>query len=60
MSDIFKWVGIAFAVLIADALFCLFLALLTIDDDDKWLPAFVVNVIGFVSCLTIPIGKAVG
>ena len=36
MSDLFKWIGIAFAVLIADGLFCLFLAFLTPDDDDKW------------------------
>lgn len=59
MSDLFKWIGIAFAVLIADGLFCLFLAFLAPDDDDKWLPAFVVNVLGFVSCLTILIGKVV-
>ena len=60
MSDLFRWIGIAFAVLVADGLFCLFLAFLTNDDDDKWIPAFVVNVLGFVSCLTILIGKVVG
>lgn len=60
MSDLFKWIGIAFAVLIADGLFCLFLAFLTPDDDDKWLPAFVVNVLGFVVCLTILIDKMIG
>jgi L-asparagine transporter-like permease len=60
MSEIFKWIGIAVATMLADALFCLFLALLVYDDDDKWLPAFVVNCVGFVVCLTILIGKAVG
>lgn len=59
MSDFFKWIGIAFSVLIADGLFCLFLAFLTPDDDDKWLPPFVVNVLGFVVFLTILIEKKV-
>ncbi len=59
MSDLFKFIGIAVAVIIADGLFCLFLAFLTNDDNDKWLPAFVMNVLGFVVCLTILIAKVV-
>lgn len=60
MSDLFKFIGIAVAVLIADGLFCLFLSFLCDDNDDKWLPAFVLNCLGFISCLTILIAKAVG
>lgn len=59
MSDIFKYIGIGFAVIFADVLFCLLLALLTCDDNDKWMPAFVLNFVGFVVCLTILIAKAV-
>lgn len=59
MSDLFKYLGIAVVVILADGLFCLFLAFLTNDDDDKWLPAFVMNCLGFVTCLTILIGKVV-
>ena len=59
MSEIFKWIGIAVAVMLADALFCLLLAFLCIDDD-KLMPAIVLNFVGFVACLTILIGKAVG
>lgn len=59
MSEIFKYFGIAVTVIIADTLFCLLLAFLT-KDNNKWLPAFVMNCIGFVACLTILIGGAVG
>lgn len=60
MSDIFKFIGIAFAVIAIDALLCLFLGFMVNDNGDPWLPAFVLNFFGFVVCLTILIGKAVG
>ena len=59
MSEIFKYFGIAVIVIIADGLFCLLLAFLT-NDNDKWLPAFVTNCVGFVACLTILIGRMIG
>lgn len=58
MSNLFKYFGIAMAVVIADALLSLFLSLFY-DDSDKWLPAFVLNFLGFVVCLTILIAKVV-
>ena len=60
MSDIFKLLGIAFAVIAADTLLCLFLGFMVNDNNDQWLPALVTNCVGFVVCLTILIGKAVG
>ena len=58
MGEMFKYFGIAITVIIADALFCMFLSFLY-DDSDKWLPAFVLNFVGFVACLTILIAKVV-
>lgn len=58
MGEIFKYFGIAVTVIIADVLLCMFLSFLY-DDSDKWLPAFVLNFVGFVACLSILIGRAV-
>lgn len=59
MSEMFKYFGIAATVIVADVLLCMFLSFLY-DDEDKWLPAFVLNFVGFVAVLTILIGRAVG
>ena len=59
MSEIFKYLGITVAVILADVLLCMFLSFLY-DDSDKWLPAFVLNFVGFVTVLSILIGKEVG
>ena len=60
MGNIFKYFGISIIITLADTLFCLFLAFLYNGDDNKWLPAFVMNYIGFVTCLTLLIVKAIG
>lgn len=56
MSELFKWLRIGVVVFIADGLLCLFLAFLTDDDNDKWIPAFVLTVLGFIVSLTVLIG----